>query len=95
MTEPWEVHDGDALRLLLDLPDVLEVLVQVAPLGGLVLDPFAGSGTTGLAALRRGRRFVGFELHPGIAATARERLAAAAGDWDQLGTETAPSLFGS
>lgn len=30
--------------------------------GGIVLDPFCGSGTTGLAALRHGRRFVGVDL---------------------------------
>lgn len=32
--------------------------------GGVVLDPFAGSCTTGLAALRAGRRFVGVDLNP-------------------------------
>lgn len=31
--------------------------------GGVVLDPFAGSGTTGLAAARAGRRFVGIDLN--------------------------------
>jgi DNA modification methylase len=32
--------------------------------GGIVLDPFAGASTTGLAALKNGRRFVGIELNP-------------------------------
>jgi site-specific DNA-methyltransferase (adenine-specific) len=40
---------------------------------GLVLDPFAGAGTTGLVALAEGRRFIGIELHPGCAAIARRR----------------------
>jgi DNA modification methylase len=34
------------------------------PEGGTVLDPFAGSGTTGLAALKHGRKFLGIELNP-------------------------------
>jgi site-specific DNA-methyltransferase (adenine-specific) len=42
----------------------------------VVLDPFCGSGTTGVACLRLGRRFVGFELNPSHAQTTRERLAA-------------------
>jgi DNA modification methylase len=32
--------------------------------GGIVLDPFAGAGTTGLACLKNGRRFIGIELKP-------------------------------
>lgn len=46
----------------------------VTPPGGRVLDPFAGSGTTGVAALRESFRFVGIELEPGYAAIARERI---------------------
>jgi DNA modification methylase len=42
--------------------------------GGLVLDPFCGTGTTGLAALSLGRRFIGIELSPAFAALAAERL---------------------
>ena len=34
----------------------------VTPPGGIVMDPFAGSGSTGKSALREGFRFVGFEL---------------------------------
>ena len=35
-----------------------------APMNGVVLDPFFGSGTTGLTALQEGRRFIGIELNP-------------------------------
>jgi DNA modification methylase len=44
------------------------------PPGGLVLDPYCGSGTTGVAALRRGRRFLGMELQPRYVEMARERI---------------------
>lgn len=46
--------------------------------GSLVLDPFAGSGTTGVAALCLQRSFVGIELNPAYAASARRRLAGVA-----------------
>jgi DNA modification methylase len=42
--------------------------------GGMVLDPFCGTGTTGIAALTLGRRFTGIELSPAFAALAAERL---------------------
>lgn len=49
-------------------------LVRLAtPAGGLVLDPFTGSGTTRLAALAEGRRFVGVELNEEYLAIARAR----------------------
>ncbi|MFJ3282473.1 DNA-methyltransferase [Streptomyces halstedii] len=57
--------------------DVMRQLVRIAPEGGVILDPFAGSGTTGVAALQEGRRFVGIEQSAAYAATAEERLAAA------------------
>lgn len=41
---------------------VMEQLLAVVPRGGLVLDPFCGSGSTGVACLRTGRRFIGFEI---------------------------------
>lgn len=46
----------------------------VTPPGGVVLDPFAGSGTTGIAAYRDGFRFVGIEREPDFCAIARARI---------------------
>jgi site-specific DNA-methyltransferase (adenine-specific) len=34
----------------------------VCPVGGVVLDPFTGSGSTGKAAIRKGMKFVGVEM---------------------------------
>jgi DNA methylase len=42
--------------------------------GGMVLDPFCGTGTTGQAALALGRRFTGIELDPAFVALAADRL---------------------
>ncbi len=44
------------------------------PEGGVVLDPFCGSGTTGVVALRADRRFVGIELNPEYVQMARRRI---------------------
>jgi len=45
-----------------------------APVGGLVLDPFCGTGTTGMVALRHGRRFVGIELNAEYVEMAHRRI---------------------
>lgn len=42
--------------------EVMRALVKICPEGGVVLDPFMGAGTTGVAAVLEGRRFVGVEL---------------------------------
>jgi site-specific DNA-methyltransferase (adenine-specific) len=60
------------VRLMADL-----VSKFVAP-GGLVLDPFCGSGSTGVACAREGMRFLGCELNPDYADIARRRIADAA-----------------
>jgi DNA modification methylase len=44
------------------------------PVGGTVLDPFFGSGTTGLVAMRHKRNFIGIELNPDYIKIARARL---------------------
>lgn len=53
---------------------VMAELVKICPEGGLILDPFCGSGSTGEAALTTGRRFTGIELSAHYAAIAEERL---------------------
>lgn len=50
---------------------VMRELVKIAPKGGIVLDPFMGSGTTGVAAVIEGRRFIGSELTDHYADVAR------------------------
>lgn len=46
----------------------------ITPPGGTILDPFTGSGTTGLAAIKSGFSFVGFEREPAYVDIARRRL---------------------
>ncbi|MEJ7783284.1 MAG: site-specific DNA-methyltransferase [Solirubrobacteraceae bacterium] len=58
----------------------------VVPPGGLVLDPFAGSGSTGIAAVLEGRQFVGIEAEAEYVEIARARIAYWAG---RLGAEAA------
>ena len=62
---------------------LLETLVeQFTEPGDLVCDPFSGSGTTGVACKRLGRRFIGWEREPKYHAIAEKRIAAAR---EQLG----------
>lgn len=57
-------------------PDLIEPCVLAgAPVGGVVLDPFFGSGTTGAVAVRHGRQYVGIELNPEYIKLAEQRLA--------------------
>ncbi|WKV74235.1 site-specific DNA-methyltransferase [Streptomyces sp. PCS3-D2] len=53
---------------------VMTELVRIVPEGATVLDPFAGSGTTGVAAVSTNRRFIGIEQSPTYADIARTRL---------------------
>lgn len=57
-------------------PLMLDILKIVRP-GGVVLDPFMGSGTTGVAAVQSGRSFIGMELAPNHFQNARERISGA------------------
>lgn len=58
------------------------------PADGLVVDPYCGSGTTGVAALRRGGSFIGMECEPEHLVTAARRLADAEAGGVQVGMFT-------
>ena len=57
--------------------------------GDTVLDMTMGSGTTGVAAMRTGRKFIGIELDAAYFAIAQERIANAAGDFALTAKEKA------
>lgn len=52
------------------------------PVPQVVLDPFSGSGTTGVAALRLGRRYLGLELSPKYVAMSEARITGDAPMWN-------------
>jgi hypothetical protein len=61
--------------------DLMRYLCRlVTPPNGVVLDPFAGSGSTGRGAVLEGFRFVGIEREAEYAEIARRRIAKVAGD---------------
>ena len=67
--DPNDKHHvtGKPTALMLDVARICEP-------GGTILDPFAGSGTTGVAAVELGYRFLGCEIQPEYASIARERM---------------------
>lgn len=57
--------------------DLMRYLCRlVTPAGGVVLDPFSGSGSTGRAAVLEGFRYIGIELNPDYQTIAAARIAA-------------------
>jgi len=55
---------------------LMEYLIKmVTPKGGVVLDPFTGSGSTGVACKKNGFGFIGIELEPDYCKIAEQRLA--------------------
>lgn len=73
--------------------EVMRSLVKIVPEGGTVLDPFMGSGTTGVAALLEGRKFIGVEMTDHYYEVATQRISTAvqgykvSGDQMVLGVE--------
>lgn len=57
--------------------EIMAWCLSFLPEGCTVLDPFMGSGTTGVAAIQTGRRFIGIEIDKGYFEIARDRIARA------------------
>ncbi|MET7995930.1 site-specific DNA-methyltransferase [Amycolatopsis sp. NPDC005232] len=76
--EVWQVPAGRS-RMGHPAPGTLKIARRCVRLscspGSVVLDPFCGSGTTGVAALEHGCSFVGIDLDPGCQVMAQRRLA--------------------
>ncbi len=56
-------------------PDLVRPMILAGcPVGGTVLDPFSGSATTGMVALREGRNYIGIDLNPEYLDLAQARI---------------------
>jgi DNA modification methylase len=74
VSDPTRIEKGHPCPRPLD--QVAEIVANFTPENGVVLDPFAGSGTTGVACLQAGRQFIGVEVNDQYADLARRRLSA-------------------
>lgn len=74
----WEfpiVHSDRVHNTQKPVPLMLELVREFSDEGELVLDPFSGGGTTGIACRQLGRRFLGFELEEKWVAAGNFRIA--------------------
>jgi site-specific DNA-methyltransferase (adenine-specific) len=74
----WDILPESAKRVGHPAPFPVELAARVIQLysyvGDVVLDPFLGSGTTAVGAIKSGRRFVGFEIDADYFALAQSRV---------------------
>jgi DNA modification methylase len=75
----WTMNPESAKKVGHPAPFPIELPFRLIQLytfkGDVVLDPFMGSGTTAIAALRAGRRYIGYETNPEYAQLAERRIA--------------------
>jgi DNA modification methylase len=79
-TDLWEIAPESATRVGHPAPFPVELPLRLIDLytyeGDVVLDPFMGSGSTAVAAVRSDRRYIGFDTDPDYVAIAEQRVAA-------------------
>lgn len=78
----WRYHSGEEDTMGHPAPFPLQLakdhIASWSNAGDMALDPFMGSGTTGIACMQLGRRFTGIEIHPPYLAIAERRIQDAA-----------------
>lgn len=78
-TDMWEIAPERAMKIGHPAPFPVELPGRLIELytyqGDVVLDPFIGSGSTAIAALRAGRHFIGFDTDKDYVAAAERRIA--------------------
>lgn len=70
-----------------------KVVTNASRPGDVVLDPFSGSGSTGVAAVALGRFYIGIEKDPDFYEISKERLAGITGEWLPSDERKQPTLF--
>lgn len=82
--DTWKIAPESAKRVGHPAPYPAELPRRAIELftyvGDTVLDPFMGAGQTGIAAIRTGRNYVGFDIDPDYVALAEKRIAAEPAD---------------
>lgn len=84
-TDLWEIAPESATKVGHPAPFPVELPKRLIELytyqGDVILDPFMGSGSAALAALRTGRHYIGFDTDADYVSAAEARIAT---DWDRL-----------
>jgi site-specific DNA-methyltransferase (adenine-specific) len=93
-SNPAPKKDGEGHPTPKPVPLFAEFVRLFSLPGGTVLDPFMGSGTTGIACVGEGRRFIGVEQDANYFAIARRRIGEAEAYRDGVGGELFAHLGG-
>ena len=95
-TDLWEIAPERASRVGHPAPFPVELPERLIHLftyrDDLIVDPFMGSGTTGVAAVSTGRRYVGYDTDPEYAAAAEARISAARDRHDDAASQTGTTI---